>query len=174
MTNYLTDITNFILQYNTYFNRGFSNAYQTADGVHDGEHVLFPVDTLGDYFYLRPNTPLSITVNERDRITDRAVPMALNASVNLVAMVKNADPVLLVNNLINTLTRFPLPVSSVVIQPEEVVQQEIGRMGADDLRATLARLHRSTTLVSVVFTARLKLPVIDLNCLPNPCSECTG
>lgn len=172
MTNYLTDITNFILQYNTYFDRGYSNGYAAINGIHDGEQVVFPNDTLGDYFYLRPNQPMSITVSERDRVSDCSVPMALSASVIIVASVKNADPVLLVNNLANTLSRFGCPVNSVTIQPEEVVQQELGRMGQDDIAATLARLQRSNTLVSLTFTARQLLPVIKLDCLPNPCSAC--
>lgn len=172
MNNYLKDITTFILQYNTYFDRGFSNAYAATNGIHDGEQVVFPNDTLGDYFYLRPNQPMSITVSERDRISDCAVPMALNASVIIVASVKNADPVMLVNNLANTISRFGFPISTVTIQPEEVVQQELGRMGQYDIASTMARLQRSNTLVSLTFTARRALPVIKLDCLPNPCSAC--
>lgn len=172
MNNYLQNIASFILQYNTYFDRGFSNAYQSANGVQDGATVLMPNDALGDYFYLRPSPALSITTNEQGRVTDCAVPAALNAQVNLIAVVRNADSVLLANNLITTLSQYQLPIGSVIMQSEEVIQQELGRMDREQIDATLQRLQPNTKIIAIAFTARISLPFIKIDCLPNPCSAC--
>lgn len=165
------DIKDTILQYNTYFNAGFDDAYQSENGVYQGEKILFPNDTLGDYFYIRPDNPVGISNDSA--ISSCYTAFALDASATLVAVVKSANSTMLVNNLMTSLAYTGATVESATFQHEEIIRQELGAMSQEDLTAALANYHRSTTIVSIAFTYNLPLPLTKINCLPNPC-ECTG
>lgn len=169
----LTQMKDDILQYNTYFNNGFSDVYADEQGIREKEKVVFPADKLGDYFYIRLNNGARLTNTERDRMIDCTVAVGATMSGVLVACVKNANADMLVENLVNTLMWNGIIPTGAMWQKEEVIKQEMKVMGAKDLEAALKRVHKDYTIVSVSFEYRGAVYPVRLDCMQNPC-KCSG
>lgn len=165
-----------ILQYNPYFNKGFGDGYLNTKGVYQSgtEQVLFPNDSLGDYFYLRQLQPTRIVNRPVDKIVDCAASFAIQSNGVLVAYIRKADSTILISNLISTLSFLSIAVTSVTMQPEVVILQELQGLDPETIAQTIANMDKSVTLISIAFQYYLPLPLVDLNCLPNPCNSCSG
>jgi hypothetical protein len=161
-----------ILAYNPYFDRGFDNAYLSTKGVASGEDVLFPNDTLGDYFYIR-QTGVTISSPKQLAISSCSTPYMAMQNAVLIAVMRDGDRVQLLNNLVSTLSWLKVAFGAAQLQAETVITQEIGHMGADVLNAALARLD-NTAIISINFSYNLELSYYTKSpdCLPKPCKTC--
>lgn len=167
----LEALKNTILEYNTYFNKGFAYAIKTDKGVHEGEQVLFPNDTLGNYFYLRPVLPIGITQDAIGSLSICSTSLATKATVWLVAVVKSASRDVLASNMLSTLSQSQYAVKSYLFDNESVIRQELSGMG-DVIEKSIQNDDGTNTIIAISFEIVKPLPLYKLNCLPNPCSVC--
>lgn len=163
----LSDIRDKILTANTYFAQGFSDVYSdNTKGIVNAEAIVFPSDTLGNYFYLR--LPKSITFN--NGLGDLTPTM----SIILVAIVRDADADKLLTNLLQTLLNQcqSVGITAANVIREDVLRTELqGILDAKGIEAALARLN-NFTLVSVSFTYATEIMKKPLTCIVNPCKAC--
>lgn len=169
----LTDfeqLRDFILEKNAYFTTGFANAYKD-DTIHtiwvkDGKDFkqLMPADTLGNYFYLRNDAWLKHETKELERLSDNGTQRLSfldTMSVQLVAIVNNADPFKLVENLRNTAMMYNklnvVPVTS-SLNREQVVSTELAKMLMEDVNATLQRLKEETVVRIALSVSKTFIP----------------
>lgn len=169
----LHNIKEHVLQHNTYLTHGYSNVYMSDQGVHDGEQVVFPNDTLGDYFYMRLPSGANVTNNRAASISDCVSGLQARMNAILVAVVRNADADILLLNLASTLSQYgDISVTNVMWQAEEVIIQELRAIGVETMTAALARHDKNTTIVCIKFDYTAVVQQNGINCLPNPC-ECS-
>lgn len=167
----------YILERNTYFSKGFANASKdeltgkVLVGNGSDKLVLLPADTLGNYCYIRNDAQMKHVPQETQRLTDSGTRrLTFNDTITayLVAIVKNADAYLLIENLKNTCMAYAnmnvVPVNS-SWNREQVLYDELQGMKQDDIRAALQRLKQETVV-------RLQLVIskeyIPSNCIVNP------
>lgn len=167
----------FILGKNPYFNRGFANVYKDdttkAICAREGKDftVVFPSDTLGNYFYLRNDTGLKHEAMPAERVSDNGTQRLMfldSMTLQLVAVVKNADEHLLIENLRNTAMQYQLlyaePLSS-KWNREQVVIEELAGMKSEDIQAALQRLKNETI---VRLSLKLSKVFVPGNCINDP------
>ncbi len=173
-------LRDFILEQNAYFVNGYANAYKddvtNAIHVRDGKDVqrLLPADTAGNYFYLRNDGQLKHEAKEPERLTDNGAQRLSfldTQVVYLVAVVNNADPYQLVENIRNTAMMY----QNMNVQPvsshwnrEQVVTAELAKMKADDISAVLQRLKDETIVRIQLNVSKVFLPT---TCIINPCNN---
>lgn len=167
------DLKEHIMTKNPYFDVGYDDVYQdeTTGIVHNSEPV-FPADNLGNYFYLRlPNnirfdSSNTFQYSECDNSPGKVYDMIL------VAVVANANPETLLDNLISTLGTFQhlVSFSSAIIQPAVVINQELSFMSKEDRDAALKRKPENLTIVSLSFSYTIE--TLINNCITEPCSTC--
>lgn len=166
----LIQIKDYILETNLYFDRGFSDVYlDEKRGIVHNNNVVFPMDTLGNYFYLRLPSVVRFTTRPQDKISDCLYGFSINAPVILVAVVKDADADKLMTNLLSTLASQSVSIQSAIFESASVVLQELARTKTEIQDAALARIGKHT-IVSISFT--LDSQFIPSNCIVNPCKEC--
>lgn len=166
-------LKDYIIQYNPYFNNGYTGVVlnEKTGMVHNNEPV-FPMDTLGDYFYLRTEDGLRFDFNEQFRISDCIAPTGVTASMVLVACVNNADADKLLNNLTNTILAYTasnIRLRSAIFESDDVVLQELRKMQAESIDAALQRLKSSYTIVSIKFEISDRYNFQKPSCNVNPC-----
>lgn len=167
----LKDIRTHILQHNAYFSNGYSNVYMSEHGVSEGETVVFPNDTLGDYFYMRIPNGANITNSRQASVSACVAGLDVKMSVILIAVVKAADADILSTNIASTLATFTgVSVTNIMWQQEEIILQELSKIGEGNVNAALARLTPGVTIVCVKFDYNTVVNPNGLNCLPNPCA----
>ncbi|HEY9178247.1 MAG TPA: hypothetical protein VIN07_11170 [Flavipsychrobacter sp.] len=170
-------LKDFILLRNTYFSAGFANAYKDdtthAVWVRQGGDMkrLLPADTLGNYFYLRNDAWMKYEAKEPERMTDTGTQRLTfldTMSVQLVAVVNNADAYKLIENLRNTALAYaPLNVVPVTASwnREQVVATELAKMRMEDVNAALQRLKDETIIRLSLSVSKTFIPV---NCISEP------
>lgn len=168
----IIQLKNFIKSKNTYFNEGIAEVYQDADaGLVDTNGVpVFPDDTRGNYFYFRLSDSLSFTQSNEAAISDCFPGFLASSNITLVAVVNNANPDILLNNLFSTIQLFggaQRSITSAILRSQAVARQELSFMSADNLKAALQRIPQETTIVSINFT--ISNPVNLNECVNNPC-----
>lgn len=171
----LADLKDFILRYNTYFDNGFSNAQQDDETgiIHNGS-PLFPSDTFGNYFYFRFTNQLAPDYSLP--ISDNHNSVNIRADVFVIASVREADPDLLVGNLLTTIGRYQnvnTRFGQILYHSEDVLLQELAKVkDKDNIEAALQRLPRNTAIVSV--RVQISFPYVfqNLNCITKPCATC--
>jgi hypothetical protein len=173
---YLDQIAATVQQYNPYFDRYFSNVEQSEQlgYIHNGNEVVFPNDTYGNYFYLRIPSKLSIIY---DPIMNNGNWNLLGVSTNVtcVAMVKDADPQKLALNIMSTIGRacnFQKKFTTILIHNEDVISTELANCTEDVIMKAIQCLSDDITLISITFTLTIAQDLLQLNCLPNPCKSC--
>lgn len=162
-----------ILEYNTYFDQGYSDVYQDpVKGIVHNDLPVFPSDSLGNYFYLRLPDSVRFTPSADSRINDCDTPLNMNAVVLLVACVKDADPDRLMSNLLITLQKTDnVTVTAGVFDSARVVLNELARVSEATQKTALARLD-DITIVSLSFSLDKIFQPQKLSCITNPCREC--
>lgn len=174
----LTELKDFILLKNTYLSTGFDNVYQDAVNglILQDEKPIFPMDNLGDYFYLRlPDEMKFVYDARRFKTDDCGFEFGISAKVYLVAFMRGADSDTLFNNLVNTLQGFDdayLSFNGGIFKKELVIQQELKRYSKEDIAKALQNIQRKDALVSISFDISTNFTKKKLSCLENPCSEC--
>ena len=170
-------LKDFILTKNTYFSKGFANAYKddttSSVCVQAGKDALriMPADTLGNYFYLRNDAWTKHEAKEPERVTDTGTQRLTfldTMSVQLVAVVKNADAYTLIENLRNTTMMYGkldvMPVTS-SWNREQVVVTELAKMRQEDISAALQRLSNETIVRISLSVSKIFIPG---NCIIHP------
>lgn len=173
----LTKLRDFILQYNTYFGRGYDNVVKdnSTGQINYGNDIVFPADELGNYFYLRLPNNLQPDYNFPS-IADSHLSIGVKYDVILVAIVSGADGSILLENMLTTLGRYqdePLRMTKAIYQSDVVISQELAKIGTDNIRAALQKFTESETgICSVHFQFTIPFIFQRLNCIQNPCKSC--
>lgn len=158
----------YILSNNNYFTDGFDNAFQ-QDGIYCRRNndllQIFPNDNNGNYFYIRQIG--NITFN---KIQPKPYIYQDKTSYKLVAIVSNADPNKLINNLRSTLLNYSeIDVKDASFIRELIIIAELQRMKNNIIQKALQRL-KNETIVSISFD--LYSTFIASNCkIINPCND---
>jgi hypothetical protein len=171
-------LKDFILARNNYFNKGYANAFKdTATNAvcikQGGDmQVLLPNDTLGNYCYLRSDQQLKYEAQFVERATDnnaQRLTFTDTVTVYLVAIVKDADPHLLLQNLRNTVMMYTalnvVPVAG-NYNREQVVAEELSRMKHEDVSAALQRLKDETIIKLTLSVSKSFIPSNCITPLP--------
>lgn len=169
-----------ILAENKYFRAGYANAYKDDTTheiwVREGKDVkrIMPADSLDNYFYLRNEAWTKYEAKEPQRLTDtgtQRLSFLDTMSVQLVAVVNNADAYRLIENLRNTVLMYEglnvVPVTG-SWNREQVVATELAKMRIEDVNGALQRLKDEIII-------RLSLSVsknfIPANCISEPFNQ---
>ena len=149
----LTALKDYILQYNTYFGKGFDDVWMDENtGIVENGKPIFPNDTLGDYFYLRLSNQSRFDYNRAAAISDCANTPNVVSEITLVACVRKANYNTLMTNLLNTVSSYNADVrfTSAIYRSEDVVLKELARMKKENIEAALQRVGNHT-IVSISF-----------------------
>lgn len=165
----LIEIRDAILQYNTYFNKGFADAFKDEKGVHEGEKVVFPNDREGDYFYMRYPNNYKVSSPAYARLNECTIATAFTTTVFLIASVKNAYADKLISNLVSVIISKGGKVTEAIGQKEVVIRQELSGMEQEVIKKGLANSGKNNTIVCVKFELEKPFYPTQLNCLENPC-----
>lgn len=168
----VTNIKEFILEKNTYFNNGYSDVYQNEEVglVLSGNNPVFPAD-LGNYFYLRLHTNVTFSNGGVNSIADSIKGVGLNVNIVLVAIVKEAKHDILLQNLVNTIQAYcgeDISFNGATYNSDEVIRQELSFMTQDARDKAMANLPDNLAIVSLSFT--YSAPFTFNNCIYNPCT----
>jgi len=176
----LDKVRDCILANNKYFCEGYSNVWrdeqtnQILTMKADQYKVVFPNDTLGDYFYLRNDGNIVFNPSAENLISD-CIDSAYdtNITVNLVAIMDNADPEELLSNLLTTIQYcegFRTNLVSASTNPSTIITNELLNLADADIQAALQRNKR--TIVSLTFNMIDAIVIKDPSCIENPCKLC--
>lgn len=171
----IQDIKERIMEKNTYFNNGYAIAFNRGDGVYyndsNGYINLLPNDTLGNYFYIRGND--IITHNTATEIAN-CLGYEYNDTleITLVAVVKDADSGVLIENLRNTLSSIrdiKVTLSRTQYIREQVMINELRGVEREEVNKALQRL-KNENIISITSIIQDTYPVS--NCIIDPCKKC--
>lgn len=177
-----TALKDHILQYNTCFDNGYANAFKydetntvLARGTSGDFVPVFPSDSLGNYFYLRSDGDIKYTAQPGERLTDNGTQRLTfldTLTIQLVAIVKDADEYALIANLRNTAMAYK-PISVIPIAAsynrEFIIADEMRGMNKEDIAKALRNLT-SQTIVRLALSVNKNY--IPGNCIGNPCKNC--
>ena len=175
----LKALAEFVKDHNPYFANGFSYAWvdqETGQIWSDvgGRKPVFPEDRLGNMFYFRVQS-INFQDSEYYSNTDcQATGTDAVLSVVMVAVVKGADPMLLLGRLTNTLALFQqglIRLLGATVIREDVTLAELYKADDPARRAALQRL-KNQAVISITFTFRIPVGFVALDCLPEICAEC--
>lgn len=165
-----------VLDYNTYFDRGYDDVeLNTTRGfVVSGETAVFPADNLGDYFYLRLPDNISFSNGNAYRVTDCANAAGGNINLVLVAVVKNSDPVKVMENMIYTIQRLgdEVRITAATIDSAATILQELGKLPKANQLKALSDWNSRDAAISVTFTLTLTYEPRKKDCIVDPCLTC--
>lgn len=177
-----TALKNFILEKNTYLGEGYANAFKEAESnkvfarSSSGDLIaVFPNDTLGNYFYIRHDNGLSFSANLAARATDCG-PGRLGfndtATLQIVAIVKNADAYSVIDNLRNTAmmyTGMDVIPTAAIWNREQVLLEEMSGAEGSEKQAALKRLKDETIVRVTCICGKTYTPS---TCIKDPCKNC--
>lgn len=169
----LEQIRDSILAANTYFAKGFTDVVMDeATGIVHNNIPVFPADTFGDYFYLRLPDSFSGISGDAMKIQDCTGSVGISVNPFLIAVVRGADNLKLIDNLIYTLKSFgdDVRVQSIVINSEAVINQELAKMKKQNREKALQNFDSSESVaVSVRFSYTVFYGDKSGVCIENPC-----
>lgn len=174
----LTDLKDFILLKNKYFNNGYAHAFRDEGLVvarkGKGLEPVSVNDKLGNYFYLRIDGDIAINPATNIKVKDCNGGLGYYDSVRLqiVAFVKDADEYIVMNNLRTTVTGYSelscVPVSANIVR-ESVIRAEHTGIADSDIQAMLQRLKNLTV---IRLTVEISAIQPENSCIYNPCKTC--
>lgn len=150
-----------IAEQNPYLSSGgFAPVYKdVTKGFIRGSKVIFPNDTLGDYFFLVMPNELTGAFNGMQQLTGRFV---------LVAVCKDANAFQMLDNMLFTLTKQltcrmggQLTIISSSLDSQHIISDVLGFDTTDK-----GMMRLKSTLISVTFDYTFTLTT---NCIQNPC-----
>ena len=175
----ISDLKNFILTHNTYFNKGFANVSidEKLGLVANFDEVVFPSSINGDFFYLRYGGPVVLANNASAQMAEGTFAGSFQVPLVLIASVKEADSDMLFTNLYTTLANYKakglqaIRFSNASEEILEIVSQELQGMKEKDQLAAIKRLP-DATLVAIRFIMVSDIQTQPLSCIQNPCKTC--
>lgn len=170
----IEELKDFILENNPYFSTGFSMVYMdnVRGWVANERDIVFPNDTLGNYFYIRLEDDMKFDRGNYYNVGDGLVNAGIRATLYLVAVMKGADADTLLNNIISTIQQSPCSVQGVInfsgaiYESEAVIERELRKLPEADRRKALQ--NNKSTIVSVKFDMTTTFVPTKLNCIQNP------
>lgn len=174
----LASLKDFILQYNPYFNDGFAEVFQHESGhIATTDKIVFPADDNGNYFYLRLPNQLQAVYQNNYKIADDWNGIGVKYDVILVAYAQNADSSLMLQNIITTIGQcsnhdIDITMTKFIYQDDDVVTQELGKIGKENLEAALEKFPDNIGICSVHFSLTVPFVFQKLNCIQSPCNDC--
>lgn len=174
-----------ILKQNPYLQCGYSLAwidpqvggvfgYKTAAKGDFERVVLLPADRHTAYFYLRPQEKAVYTDSAETNISTCISGVMQTGSVRLVAVVAEADPNELIENILHTLAAYSnasLSGGGSDWNRENVTIEELQGRDAKDIDATLARLNKYA-VIAVTFTLNTPIQYAGTGCRKSPVLPC--
>lgn len=180
-TTHLHELTEFLKLHNPFFANGFFGAWQDGETgqvwapTTNGRRPVFPEDQLGSMFYLRVSNIRFEEETDLYPVLDcQATGTDAILAVVLIATVRDADPLMLIQRLSNTLALFnanAVKLGTASAVREEVVLSELARADEAAKQAALQRL-RNQAIISITFTFRTQVGFKALDCLPPICPTC--
>lgn len=174
----LKSIADYVLLYNKYFGKCFSNCMLDDDGclfaeLENGDTALiFPSDSYGDYFYIRQQRRAKFFDDGRFQMSQTTNHGTLvDGTALLVAIVSGADEVKLMTNLTNTLGKYSADKVRVIAaewDKETIVRNELKGSEEEEIQEALKRL-KDVAIVAIEFRLIMELPYQRIDCLTNPC-----
>lgn len=163
----------FILANNKYFTTSFSDVSQSPYNgfIMSGEDPVFPNDTLGNYFYLRVPNYLQFDDSMQFLHAEGDVRVGLKMPMVLVACVREADDVALLENLITTLRQYMpdyIKFVNCTFQKEIVITQELARIPKEDIQEAIKKVDMDYAIVSITFLFTFPYLFQELNCIQTP------
>lgn len=174
----ITELKDFILEHNTYFDNAFDNTFQNSSNglVLDNQNTVFPNDQLGNYFYLRLPDEMRFVYNAaKYKIEDCGFSFGISGRLYLIAYVHNGNTDVLFENMVNTLQQFTnadLTFINGSFEKEAIVMQELKKISQKSIQAALQNMNEKDALVSIIFEIATNFKQKKLSCLPNPCGTC--
>lgn len=169
-------LKDFILEKNTYLNKGYHDAFRDKGKILSpkGKDFIsvFPADTKGDFLYLRVDGEISANENSGGKTMGCGTGRIMfedTTTVYLVAIVNDAEPFKLLNNLRNTCMLFSemsVVPNQFLLVKEEVVRAEMTGAKSTEIDTALKNLKSQTII-------RLRLSITKnytaKDCITNPC-----
>lgn len=169
------------LSENEYFSQGLANAFKDATNnqvyarVKGELQPVFPMDSYGNYFYLRSEGDIKYDPKFQERVSDCG-PQRLSFQdtliIQLVAIVKGADEYKLLQNLRNTAMSYTgfnaIPVGA-SYNRESIVASEMKGLPKEDTNKALANLTDQTIVRVTLQVSKMFVPG---NCTVDPCKDC--
>jgi len=174
----LADLRDNILLYNPYFNKGFTDVIMDDETgiINDGRERIFPNDIFGNYFYLRMPQKMQFDYTNPNNMGDNWLGVGIANRIILIALVKNASPDKLMENLITTIGRYQeinTKMLTATYQADTIIIQELsGVKDRSVIEKALQNFDINDALVSIEFTVSISFPFQQLKCLQNPCKIC--
>lgn len=167
----LVDLKDFILKYNPYMNKGFSDVSQDGDTgiINNEKKIIFPSDTFGNYFYLR--SPSELKGDYSKPIADNGLSIGLVGDVILVAYLKNGNADVLAGNMATSIGRFQgfnTRINKITVQKDLVIYQELSKLKKEVKSAALQK-SRESVIISIQFSINSDFIFQSLNCIQDPC-----
>lgn len=175
----LTDIKDYILKYNPYFQNGYDEVFTTVDGIvvadDQNQKTIFPSDNEGTYFYLRQMKSGTFDVGSPYRIANSIRGIGMQISIMLVAYMPDGDTDLLIQNLLNTLQAYPdtsLKFLNYNTNPYFVIQEELAGLEKENIAAALGNFKNNNALISFSFSLTVPVKFFEPSCIKIPCVGC--
>ncbi len=170
----LDSIAEFIMQHNTYFAVGYSNVWldETTGFVADDKTPVFPSDN-GNYFYLRLPKSIDFLYSTNYNYSDCSGGIGSRSQVILVAVIKEKNPDVLLENLVATLRNYKqaeLRLRSALYQAMYVIEQELAFISESEREQAMKRIDYGSSYVSITFDITETILSDKLSCIEPPCS----
>lgn len=171
--NILIQLQQYILLYNKYFSDSYVDvSMQALTGyIMSGQLPVFPNDTLGNYFYIRTPNYTKFSYDKTNIQQEGINPIGIEIPCVLIACVRSADPNILLENLITTISAY-LPDNIKLIncttQQDIVIAQEMAKMPVSEQTATMAKVDLDYAMVSISFVITSPYRIKHLNCIKSP------
>lgn len=166
----LLNIADGIREFNPIYHKSFIAAKRDDKGdniTHVGEKIIFPADNMGNYFYIRDNSPISWT-----DVGTKQIPCTL------VSYTMNTSKYIMLSNLEHTIANFNSKSTSAKVKFDyaitdaiDVINREIPK---DRLDKAKKNLPKNATLILINFILILP-PIIGtkrIECFPDPYKKC--
>lgn len=169
----LNDLEEYVLKYNAYFTDSYADVSNSpfTGYLMSGENVIFPNDTLGNYFYIRIPNFTKFNYSELFRISEGINPIGVEIQCTLVACVRSANPETLLENLITTIQHYQpdyVKFQNCTTQRDIICAVELSKIPKDEIKNAIGKLDKDYTIVSISFILMAPYTIQKLSCIKSP------
>lgn len=176
-------LRDFILLKNPYFQKGFANAFKenvtntVLSRQKSGDLLIVsPQDSYGNYFYIRNDE--GIVHQPKQGIMQSGAGRTSymdTLRVNIVGIIKDGDPLLVTDNIINTFAMYDPGKDTIITlvssnwNREQIIISELAGMEANDIAGALQRLGSHLVFRTTALFQKLRVPTSCINEICAPC-----